>query len=229
MAIMRDDPNMAKRLEQGRKEVEQTKDTLKENAAIFSEMYKEEIAEGTRKRQLLLSNGAREGKNESQVLQEFGKFLPSKETPIMNFLFFFMRDGAHPDWLGIQKKMFTDFGHDKETGTPTAKVVEHVAQAVTEDELEQIFGLLVHEEEKYSNVQEPAELDKYIYGNMSHGMFVKIKKLKALSRSGNENEAFLAYRLALKLCKKYSLEFDKIPCVVEQAQEEPPFHGGVWG
>jgi hypothetical protein len=53
---------------------------------------------------------------------------------------------------------------------------------------------------------------------MSHDMFVKIKKLKALSKSPNENEAFLAYRLALKLCKKYGLEFDKIPCDVGAPQ-----------
>ena len=44
----------------------------------------------------------------------------------------------------------------------------------------------------------------------------KIKKLKALSQSPNEKEAFLAYRKCLELCKKYDLEFDKIPCNVKK-------------
>ena len=214
MAIMRDDPDMARRLEQGRKEVEQTKNKLSENASQYAQIYADEIAEGTEKRKLLLTNGARQGKDEAAVLQEYGKFIPSDKTPIMNFLFFLMRDGNHADWLGIHQKMNAKFGHaEKES-------VKQVAQAVTEDELDQIFGLMVHDEETYTNVQEPKNLDIYIYGNLSHDMFKKMKKLKALSKSENENEAFLAYRLCLKLCKKYSLEFDKIPCSYGNNNEE---------
>lgn len=209
MAIMRDDPNMAKRLEEGTKEVRQTKKHLMANAAEFTEIYAKEIEEGTKKRQLLLEYGKQNGKGEATVLMEYGKFIPSKETPIMNFLYFLMRDGNHPDWLGIHQKLNETYGHQEKES------VKQVAQAMTEDELDQIFGLLVHEDEKYVNVQEPDEVDRFIYGNMSHDMFVKIKKLKALSKSPNENEAFLAYRLAIKLCKKYGLEFDRIPCQVE--------------
>lgn len=210
MAIMRDDPDMARRLEQGRREVEQTKNKLNENAAKYSQMYAEEIAEGTRQRQLLLTNGKAEGKSEEQVLREYGKFIPSKETPIMNFLYFFMRDdGRQPNWLGIQKEMNEKLGHTEK------KIVQQTAQAVTEDELDQIFGLLVHEEEKYTNVQEPQNVDRYIYDNMTHEMFVKIKKLKALSKSPNENEAFIAYRLCLKLCERYGLDFDKVNCYTD--------------
>jgi hypothetical protein len=209
MAIMRDDPDMAKRLEEGTKEVRQTKKHLMANAAEFTELYSKEIEEGTKKRQLLLEYGKQHGKGEAAVLMEYGKFIPSKETPIMNFLYFLMRDGNHPDWLGIHQKLNETYGHSEKES------VKQVAQAMSEDELDKIFGLLVHEDEKYVNVQEPDEVDRFIYGNMSHDMFVKIKKLKALSKSPNENEAFLAYRLALKLCNKYGLEFDKIPCQVE--------------
>ncbi len=209
MAIMRDDPDMARRLEQGRKEVEQTKNKLSENASQYAQIYAEEIAEGTEKRKLLLTNGARQGKDEAAVLQEYGKFIPSDKTPIMNFLFFLMRDGNHADWLGIHKKMNVKFGHaEKET-------VKQVAQAVTEDELDQIFGLLVHDDEKYANVQEPKNLDSFIYGEMSHPMYQKIKKLKTLSKSENSNEAFIAYSLCLKLCKRYGLDFDKVNCYTD--------------
>lgn len=209
MAIMRENPDLAKRLEEGTKQVRETKSTLMRNASEFSEIYHQEIEEGTKKRQLLLTDGRRQGKDEATVLREYGKFIPSKTTPIMNFIYFLMRDGSHPDWLGIHKNLNETLGHAKN------EEVQKVSEAVTEEELDQIFGMLVHEEEKYANVQEPQEMDKFIYGNMTHDMFVKIKKLKALSKSENENEAFLAYRLAIKLCKKYGLEFDKVPCIVE--------------
>ncbi len=210
MAIMRNNPDIAARIEQGTKEVKETKKTLMSNAAEFSEIYSKEIEEGTRKRQLLLTEGGRQGKDEATVLQEYGKFIPSRETPIMNFLYFFMRDGDHPDWLGTYKQMNEELGHSKN------ETVKQTSEAVSEEELDQIFRLLVHEDETYSNVQEPEDMDKLIYGSCTHAMFVRIKKLKALSTSDNENEAFIAYRLALKLCKKYGLEFDKIPCIVEE-------------
>lgn len=222
MAILRDDPDIAKRLEQGTKEVRENKERLMANALEYSDIYSKEIEEGTKKRQLLLEYGRRQGKGESEVLAEYGKFIPSRSTPIMNFLYFLMRDGDHPDWLGIHKELYKDYGFTQEQvyATPEQNnIVQHVSQAVTEDELDQIFGILVHEDEKYINVQEPKDSDYYIYGNCSHEMFSKIKKLKALSKSSNENEAFLAYRLALKLCNKFGLEFDKIPCIVQNEEK----------
>lgn len=205
MAIMRESPDLAKRIEEGTKEVKQNKAHLMANAAEYAEIYHKEIEEGTKKRQLLLEYGKKHGKDEPAVLAEYGKFIPSRGTPIMNFIYFLMRDGNHPDWVGIYKKLDSDYGH-----VDTKK-----SNVVSEEELEQIYGMLVHEEEQYINVKEPKNSDYYIYGNMTHDMFVKIKKLKTLSRSDNEHEATVAYRLAIKLCKKYGLEFDKIPCFVE--------------
>jgi hypothetical protein len=207
MAIMRENPDMAKRLEQGTKEVRETKKTLMANASEYTEIYHKEIEEGTRQRQLLLENGKSLGKTEEEVLKEHGRFLPSRQTPIMNFLYFFMRDGGHPDWVGVHKELNKSYGH----------VNENVEKAVSEADLEEIYQFLVHEDEQYANVQEPEEMDKYIYGNMTHSMFVKIKKLKA----------FLAYSLAMKLCNKYGLEFDKVPCVVSNPNEA--VEGAPWG
>ena len=62
---------------------------------------------------------------------------------------------------------------------------------------------------------EPEEIGKFIYGSLTTSEFKRIKKLKALSQSPNEEEAFLAYRKCLQLCKKYHLEFDKIPCNIK--------------
>ena len=205
MAIMRESPDIAKRLEQGTKEVRQSKANLMAAASDLNERYNEEIEEGTRKRQLLLENGKAQGMSEEDILGGYGKFLPSRQTPIMNFLFFLMRDGNRPDWLGIQKNLNESYGH----------IDPVVADAVSEEELDRVYGQMIHDDEKYDHVKEPKEMDTFIYGDMSHPMFVKIKKLKALSKSPNENEAFLAYRLCMKLCKKYGLDFDKVPCYYE--------------
>lgn len=204
MAIMREDPNMAERIAKGTKEVRETKKHLTSAAEEYNTKYKDEIEEGTRKRQLLLEQGKAEGKKESEIFVEHGQFIPTRHTPIMNFLFFLMRDENKPDWVDIQRDLNENYGH----------VNKNLVEPISEEELDKIYGQLIHEEEKYDNVQEPDDMTKYIYGNMTHNMFAKIKGLKALSKSSNENEAFLAYRLCLKLCKKYSLEFDKVPCDV---------------
>ena len=67
---------------------------------------------------------------------------------------------------------------------------------------------LLHAEEDEIDIP---RFDEYIYGNMTHETFTKIKKLKTLSTSSNEHEAFNAYRACIKMCEKYGLEFDKIP------------------
>jgi hypothetical protein len=46
---------------------------------------------------------------------------------------------------------------------------------------------------------------------MDSATFQKLKKLKALAKSDNEEEAFLAFRKCMELCKKFNLEFDKLP------------------
>lgn len=210
MSIMRKCPDIAKRIEEGTKEVRANKKHLLDGAAEISEIYHKEIEEGTKKRQLLLEYGRQQGKTEEDVLKEYGKFIPSRATPIMNFLYFIMRDGDHPNWLGIQKELNKSYGHTD----------EHLDGAMSDYELDQILGWMVHEDEKYQSVREPQEMDRFIYGNMSHDIFVKIKKLKALATSSNENEALLAYRLCWKLCEKYGLEYDKIPCIVEESIED---------
>jgi hypothetical protein len=94
-------------------------------------------------------------------------------------------------------------------------VNKDIDAVATPEELDRLCERLVHDDEKFENVDEPKEMDRFIYGNMSHGMFVRIKKLKALATSDNQNEAFTAFQLCNKLCKKYGLEFHKIPCVID--------------
>jgi hypothetical protein len=73
-------------------------------------------------------------------------------------------------------------------------------------------------EEEHDQVQfkKSPEMVEFLYGNITLETFNKIKKLKALSKSPNEQEAFQAYRKAIELCKEHNLEFDKIPCYVNK-------------
>lgn len=207
MAIMRENPNIAKRLEQGTTEVRENKKNLMSNAAEYREIYRKEIEEGTKKRILLLEDGRRRGLSEEDVLRKHGKFIPSDQTPIMNFIYFLMRDGEHPDWMGIHRDLKKTYGHND----------EKLNSAISEEDLDRILGCLIHEDEKYINVKNPEDMDKMIYGNLSHDLFMKVKKLKTLAaNSMNEHEALVARKLCLRLCEKFDLDFSKIPVYVEE-------------
>ena len=78
------------------------------------------------------------------------------------------------------------------------------------EEQDKKYGLLT-EEEEIRNIDEVPDVETYIYGNITLEKFQTLKKLKRLSRSPNEHEAFQAYRRCIKLCKDYGVEFDRIP------------------
>jgi hypothetical protein len=74
------------------------------------------------------------------------------------------------------------------------------------------YGKLFEDVKLSDNAVEQQDMDQYVYGNCTHATFQTIKKLKRLATSmNNENEAAAAYIACMKLCKKYSLEYDKIP------------------
>ena len=81
----------------------------------------------------------------------------------------------------------------------------------TMEEQEKEFGHLVEENSIDQSVERAPEVTSFVYKNMDAGTFGKIKKLKALSRSDNEEEAFMAWSKCDALCKKYDLKFDDIP------------------
>ena len=55
------------------------------------------------------------------------------------------------------------------------------------------------------------DMETYIYGNLTLEKFQTLKKLKRLSKSPNENEAFQAYRKCLEMCKQHNIDFDRVP------------------
>lgn len=197
LAIIRNNPDYSKQLEKRVQEVRQDKINLLTAAEKISQEHRNEIEKGTRKRQLLLAEGEERGLSEEDAMKSYGRFIPTKYTPILNLLYFILKEEAPPAFAELRKEFFEKFGHEYD--------------GLSKDELEVKYGREEHTEPVDENVEDPPEMETFIYGSMTHKVYQTIKKLKRLSQDiSNEHEAFLAYRACVKLCQKYSLDFDKV-------------------
>ena len=197
-AILNSNPDLAARIGRITKAVKEDKENLLGAASEFNQKYKDEIEEGTRQKQLLLTEGKRKGMTEDEVLSTYGKFLPAVNTPIMNFLFFLMREENESDKLQrLTEQFIKEYGYtalvEKLNGD-----FDHTKEVRLEDVLSE-------------EVNKPKDMMEFLYAGITHEMFVRIKKLKRLSMSSNQHESFLAWQMANKLCKKYGIDFEKIP------------------
>jgi hypothetical protein len=198
LAIMREDFNYSDLLKVKIEKVKVDKRNLLAAADEIAKEHEEEIEEGTRQKARMLSEGQERGLKEEQVMSEYGRFVPTRQTPILNLLYYTLKEDSSPMFEKLREEFFTKFGHSYD--------------GLSREKLEEKYGAEHHTESVDDNVKTPPSMDEFIYGNMTHKQFQTVKKLKALSKSSNEQEAFLAYRACHKLCDKYDLEFDKIPC-----------------
>ena len=179
------------------KEVKKDYVKLSSWARDYNNRYLGEIEEGTKKKQLLLAEGLSKGKNRETI--DFGpNFIPSNDTPILNFLFFHKRD-EHYEELEVLREI-------KDVGKKEEYLREHYNKSISDGKID---GKLDKFEEKLQ-----PNLGTLLYGDVTLEMFDKIKKLKSLSKSPNKEEAFSAYSKCMDLCNKHGLEFDKIRCEV---------------
>lgn len=232
LSLMRNDPDFGKRFTKKIEDVKQDKQGLLNAAEIYSEKYKNEILEGTKRRQLLISEGVSRGLSESESLAEHGTFIPTVYTPIMNLLYFMLRETELKDTIKYRQRdrinealiKAGQLSHDENDPELSneelnALITEQLKRIHDEQLVDQrrqeINKKFLKEEREENKTKNPPEVVNYLYGNITLEVFNKIKKLKALSRSPNESEAFNAYRKALELCNEYNLEFDRIPCYVE--------------
>lgn len=195
VALLKDDPDFSERLAKKTVEVKKDKESLLKMASDYSEKYHTQIEEGTRKQVKMLSEGNENGLSEEDTMKKVysGGFVPTKYTPILNLLFFLMNEGSEFDRDAREELNELRKTYDKQYGHLTDEASETLSDSFVE----------------------PKDMIKYIYANMSQSTFQKIKKLKALSKSDNENEAFSSYRKCLELCKQYNLDFDKVPCNID--------------
>ncbi len=198
LTVFKNNPDFAERLKEQVASIKKSHKSLTDAANNYSGKYVDEVNEGTKKLQLLLEEGKKKGFSEEEILEKQSIFYPTVRTPILNMLYFLMRE--HPD---ANKINFNRLAED----------INKDPSILLETQNKQ-YGSLQHESESKDGSENAPEMEEFIYGNLTHDMFKKIKKLKALSRSSNQQEAFAAYTKCLELCKEYGLDFDKIPCVV---------------
>ena len=125
-----------------------------------------------------------EGINNGQTLEEAEismGFIPSIYTPILNWLYFFMQEEEIPHRENLRMEQEKEYKH------------------------------LLHENQDVEGMKKVPEAFVFLSGKVTHDQFKKLKKLKALSRSPNEHEAFAAYRKCIELCEFFEVDFDKIP------------------
>lgn len=126
-----------------------------------------------------------------------------------------LREGHFADTEEAHSHIITESGFIPTIYTPVLNWLFHFMEQKefgkeeSRMQLNENIGHLTHEEVEV--MQNTPELFEYLYGNITLDIFSKLKKLKALSKSSNENEAFSAYRKCLTLCEQNNIDFDKIP------------------
>lgn len=231
VSIMKSDPTFSERIQKVSKKIQKDRSSVMNMATKYSEKYKDEIAQGTEQEKLLLTEGASQGLTPEQTMSKYGKFLPTIRTPILNWLYYFMEEEKgimNETFISTQAKdsrMTTINLMKAELGE--AQVLWEDFENVTSSEIdlltEQVkarhdkrFSHVDHtgldsSGELKSDIDDSPEMMTYLYGNLTLDMFNKLKKLKNLTKSPNEHEAFRAFQACRKLCDKFNLEFDKIP------------------
>lgn len=187
ISILNRDADLTKKLERLTQEVKEDKLNLIEAAEEYNREYEAEVIEGTKKKQKLLTDGYSRGmsKDDAEKYAYQGGFLPSIQIPILNFLYFLLRETEE-----IDREM-------------EVKRVEY----------NKMYGHLQEPDDILSeNIEKPPEMFEYLYANMTLETFNKLKKLKSLTKSNNIKEATLAFKKCRELCDKYGLDYEKIPC-----------------
>lgn len=187
MAIIGSDPDFGRRISKKVEEIKHDKKNLLHAADDYGQKYRDEILEGTEKRAKLLTEGASRGLSEEEVMSQYGRFVPTVYTPILNLLYFLLRESADEDADKYRQR----------------------------DKLNEQFGHLREEDIEKTVLKNTPDLEEFLYGQVSFDTFDKIKKLKALSANNNNiEEATLAFRKGRELCLEYGLDWEKIPCYV---------------
>lgn len=238
---MRDDPDFGLRLRKKVAEVKKNKEDLLCAADEYGQRYQQEILEGTELRAKLLTEGSARGLSEEQIVSSYGRFVPTVYTPILNMLFFLLRESEPTDSRRyrerdainealIKAKQLShddnerDLTSEELTSILDEKFKEINEQTIADERRSKVNQQFQTEQksrpkEEEAALKETPDMVSYLYGNITLETFNKIKKLKALSKSPNEQEAFQAYRKAVTLCKEHNLDFDRIPCYVKGQDE----------
>ena len=95
VTMLRENPDYINRIQEVAEEVKKDKTKILNMADKYNTKYKSEIDADTIKRQIMITEGVKSGKTEREAESTIG-FVPSVYTPIMNWLYFFMRENDDP-------------------------------------------------------------------------------------------------------------------------------------
>ena len=247
MSIMSNDPEFGRRISKKVEEIKHDKQNLSAIANTYESKYKQEILEGTELRNRLLTEGKQKGLSEEQILGSYGRFVPCLRTPILNLLYFMLRESEDDERYGRRHYERRDQMNEtlirsgkasiEETyNNPNfSEMSESEAERILDEFLDDSFAKPSHPQRKALNasfdeqkqyrpkeeevtLQEPENMVEYLYGELTLEQFDVLKKLKSLTQSPNVNEATLAFKKGKELSAKYGLEWDKIPCYYKKTK-----------
>ena len=203
-----------------------------------------EIAEGEKLKRNLLTEGGRSGRTREESLSGHG-FIPQRCTPILNMLYFLLRESEDDERYGKRHYERRDQMNDSLVKSGRAlieeaydspnfsKLSEAEAERILDEFIDDQFSQPSSPERKAINAQfdndrqssedtitlkEPNSMVEYLYGSLTLDQFDILKKLKALAMANtNPHESFLAWKKGNELCKKFDLEWDKIPCSIKKS------------
>jgi hypothetical protein len=229
MSIMRDDPDFGQRLSKKTEEIKADKRNILEAADTYGKQYQEEILKGTELRAKLLTEGASRGKSEEEIMASYGRFVPTVYTPIMNMLYFMLRESEPQDSLKYRRRdainevliKTRQLNHD----AGEQDISKEELLAMLDDKLKEIHGETLADVERRrvneqfaaevrekAQLKEPKDMETYLFGHLTLDQFNTLKKLKSLTSSTNIDEASLAFKKGKELAAKYKVDWDKIPC-----------------
>jgi len=191
---LREDPDFAALFAKKAVDIKKNKADLLEAANSYQSKYKQEIEEGTKKRQLMLTEGRARGLKDDDIFRDNQLFIPTNQTPILNYLYFLLRE--EEDHSAALKILRAADDLDKEL-------------SVLKEEYERKYGAEAHKDHKTPEVV--PNMLSYVYGNVKDDTMSTLKKLKTLAMGENEKEAFVAFRKGREMAQKYGLDWDKIP------------------
>ena len=95
VSLLKDNPDFMERINEVAKEVKKDKVKIMAVADKYNHKYEKQISDGTRRRQILITEGTNRGQSVEEVERTLG-FIPSIYTPILNWLYFFMMEENDP-------------------------------------------------------------------------------------------------------------------------------------
>lgn len=225
---MRDDPDFGRRLQKKVQDIKEDKQHLLSAADDYGKRYQQEVIEGTELRAKLLTEGSSKGLSEQEVMSSYGRFVPTVYTPILNMLFFLLRESDPQDAKRYQRRdainealvkarqlnhntAEKDLTADELTQILDEKLKELYQETEAGNQRKSLNSQFASEDRDVAKLKAPEDMETYLFGHLTLDQFNTLKKLKSLTTSSNVEEASVAFKKGKELAAKYKVDWEKIP------------------